>query len=148
MWTCASREVGAGVEEWEELLHPGPLVAFYPTLPHDATPIPHFAPPSDVRRVCCTSDRLRLMGFRPWGAVGGIRPPARTVGCMRTRRNATCVFVPVPSAACAPGGASWETSAWPGSSRVWVSGWAVVRPGAWAVAHRLPRPWTPVGFGI
>jgi hypothetical protein len=31
------KEVRAEVEEWEEPLHPGPISAFYPTFPHNAT---------------------------------------------------------------------------------------------------------------
>src|SRR3954453_18570018 len=141
MRTCASRESGAGGEEWEELLHPGPLEAFYPTLPHDATPIPHFAPPSDVRPVCCGADPLRLMGLRRWDAVGGIRPPRRTVGCSRTRRNADCGLRDVPSAACACRGASWGTVRRTGSSRVviWEGRLSAPAPGRLSTASRWRR---------
>src|SRR3954464_6155667 len=92
MRTLASREEGAGVEEWEELLHPGPQAAFYPTLPHDATPIPHFPPPTDVRRVCVGLDLALQVGFRRWVAVGDPRRPSCTPSCIRDARNGPCGF--------------------------------------------------------
>jgi len=37
------------VEEWEEPLHPGLLVIFYPTPRHKATPFAHDLPPRSTR---------------------------------------------------------------------------------------------------
>ena len=98
------------MEEWEELLHPGPQAAFYPTLPHDATPIPHFPPPTDVRRVCVGPDLALLVGFRRWVTVGESGAAEVHAVVQFGRRNAACGFRAVPSVGCAPSGASWEES--------------------------------------
>src|SRR3954467_10165050 len=103
----AREEEGAGVEEWEELLHPGPQEAFYPTLPHDATPIPHFAPPSDHEATSDGPDPASHGPFRRGGAGGGppsSRPPAR---CSAASRNTDCGGGAIPSVTCACGGSWW-----------------------------------------
>src|ERR1700754_3097191 len=95
MWTGAAASQarrGAGVEEWEELLHPGPQAAFYPTLPHDATPIPHFPPPPDVRGVCCWPKTLWLVGFGRWVMVGRIPRRSCTWSCSSETRKGHCAF--------------------------------------------------------
>src|SRR5689334_18491898 len=102
--TSAREEEGAGVEEWEELLHPGPQVAFYPTLPHDATPISPFAPPTDLRGRRGGSNPLRLSGSQGWEAVGRHPSRSRTRGCSTASRNRDCGRGAIPSATCASGG--------------------------------------------
>ena len=76
------------MEEWEELLHPGPQRAFYPTLPHDATPIPHFSPPSDQVDVIWAPNPLPLLGFRRWDAVGDHGRPGACGVAERARATA------------------------------------------------------------
>src|SRR3954447_20505814 len=97
----AREEEGAGVEEWEELLHPGPQEAFYPTLPHDATPNPHFAPPSDHHAGTGARNRAWHRGFRRWEEVGRHPASGRTPRCSTAIRNTDCGGGAIPSARCA-----------------------------------------------
>src|SRR4051794_41245195 len=97
MRTLASREEGAGVEEWEELLHPGPQEAFYPTLPHDATPIPHFAPPSDHDATSDAPDPASHGPFRRWEAGGRHPSRRRPSRCRTASRNTACGGGAIPS---------------------------------------------------
>src|SRR4051795_13613646 len=90
----AREEEGAGVGEWEELLHPGPQEAFYPTLPHDATPIPHFAPPSDHGGALGGRKPLWLLGSARWEAVGG--HPSSAARRVAGRAAATAIAVWAP----------------------------------------------------
>src|SRR3954468_3488016 len=104
----AREEEGAGVEEWEELLHPGPQEAFYPTLSHDATPIPHFPPPSDHGGTARRREAAWALGIRRWDAVRRHPSRRRTARCSTRGRNGDCGCDAIPSARCALGGRWWE----------------------------------------
>src|SRR5262249_10306823 len=60
---------GAGVEEWEELLHPGSLRRTYPTSSHNATPFAHSLPPHHPRAAPTGENPCPAW---PHGASGGL----------------------------------------------------------------------------
>jgi Protein of unknown function (DUF3352) len=102
------KEVRAEVEEWEEPLHPGPISAFYPTFPHNATQLAHFLPRMSTLSHRAVAESAKKQGFRPWGIV---EPPAANL-CKTTCRwlfcTGPCRLRALPSEACAFGGAPWE----------------------------------------
>src|SRR3954470_8047351 len=109
MWTAASRrKKGAGVERWEEPLHPGPQGAFYPTFSHDATPIPHISPPSDTEAVANAENPAWALGSWRWETPVVDPARERRTGCRTGARKRDCAIVAIPSAACASGGRAWE----------------------------------------
>jgi hypothetical protein len=62
--------IRAGVEEWEEPLHSGPLAALYPTFLHTATPIAHESPHKRHFDPRFPADLAWTSGVARWEAVG------------------------------------------------------------------------------
>ena len=92
-WEAPKLVYRAGVEEWEEPLHPGSLPRTYPTFSHNATLFAHLLPlfPS------VASHSGKTPANRPFpqshaAPVGGAR--RCNTACNRSRRNGACRSAP------------------------------------------------------
>ena len=100
---CREKRVRAEVEEWEEPLHPGPVSAFYPTFPHNATQLAHFLPRmSTDRPLALPPERAEKQGFRRVGDRGAIRgEPVQDDVPIAVLHASLPLWRPLPSGACA-----------------------------------------------
>jgi len=102
------KEVRAEVEEWEEPLHPGPISAFYPTFPHNATQLAHFLPPMSTLGRRAVPESAKKQGFRRWGIVERAAANLCKTTCRSPFCTSPCRLRALPSEACAFRGAPWE----------------------------------------
>jgi hypothetical protein len=90
------------VEEWEEPLHPGPVSAFYPTFPHNATQLAHFLPQMSTVLHRTTPESPKKQGFRPWEIVGRRAANLCKTTCRSPSCTRACAFA-TPAARFRPG---------------------------------------------
>src|SRR6185312_11564356 len=100
---CVARSVGAvsreegvraEVEEWEEPLHPGPVSAFYPTFPHNATRLAHFLPRMSTIDHRAPPESAKKQGFRRWAIVGRSAANLCKAACESPFCTLPCRFAP------------------------------------------------------